>query len=77
MKILVTGANGQLGKEMHAILEKECPGQTLYTDVDTLDISDAKSVEHFFDQNELTHVINCAAYTAVDKGNLIKPCAIA
>lgn len=67
MKILVTGANGQLGKEMHAILEKECPGQTLYTDVDTLDISDAKSVEQFFDQNELTHVINCAAYTAVDK----------
>lgn len=67
MKILVTGANGQLGKEMHAILEKEYPGQTLYTDVDTLDIADTKSVDDFFNQNELTHVINCAAYTAVDK----------
>ena len=67
MKILVTGANGQLGKEMRAILEKECPGKTLYTDIDTLDISDSKSVNDFFEQNELTHVINCAAYTAVDK----------
>lgn len=67
MKILVTGANGQLGKELHEILEKECPGQTIYTDVDTLDITDTKSVDDFFEQNELTHVINCAAYTAVDK----------
>ena len=53
--------------KMRAILEKECPSKTLYTDIDTLDISDSKSVNNFFEQNELTHVINCAAYTAVDK----------
>ena len=35
MKILVTGANGQLGTEMRNLLEKECPGNALYTDIDT------------------------------------------
>lgn len=67
MKILVTGANGQLGKEMQAILEKEAPGVALYTDVDTLDITDAQSIETFVNENNVTHIINCAAYTAVDK----------
>ena len=67
MKILVTGANGQLGKEMHRVLEQQCPGVTIYTDVDTLDITDERAVEYFFEKNELTHVVNCAAYTAVDK----------
>lgn len=67
MKILVTGANGQLGKEMHRILEQKCPGIAVYTDVDTLDITDTKSVNDFFDRNEITHIINCAAFTAVDK----------
>ena len=36
MKILVTGANGQLGNELHKQLDKEFPGCVLYTDVDTL-----------------------------------------
>lgn len=67
MRILVTGANGQLGKEMQAILEKESPGVALYTDVDTLDITDAQSIETFVNENNVTHIINCAAYTAVDK----------
>ena len=67
MKILVTGANGQLGKELQAILEKESPGVALYTDVDTLDITDAQSIETFVNENNVTHIINCAAYTAVDK----------
>lgn len=67
MNILVTGANGQLGKEMHRVLEQHCPGVTVYTDVDMLDITDAKAVNEFFEKNEFTHVINCAAYTAVDK----------
>lgn len=67
MKILVTGANGQLGKELHSLLEENMPGVTVYTDVDTLDITDPKSVNDMFDKNEFTHVVNCAAYTAVDK----------
>ena len=67
MKILVTGANGQLGTEMYNVLEKECPGITLYTDIDQLDLTDAKAVELFVVNNEITHIVNCAAYTAVDK----------
>lgn len=67
MKILVTGANGQLGNEMRNILEKECPGITLYTDIQELDLLDAQAVGMFVLKNEITHIVNCAAYTAVDK----------
>lgn len=67
MKILVTGANGQLGNEMKNILEKECPGMTLYTDIQELDLLDAQAVGLFVSKNEITHIVNCAAYTAVDK----------
>lgn len=67
MKILVTGANGQLGKEMKNILEKECPGMTLYTDIQELDLLDAQAVGLFVSKNEITHIVNCAAYTAVDR----------
>lgn len=67
MKILITGSNGQLGTEMKNILETEFPGRSIYTDVAELDITDAKSVSDFIQQNEITHIVNCAAYTAVDK----------
>lgn len=67
MKILVTGANGQLGNELRNLLETEIPGSTLYTDRDELDLTDAKAVEAFILDNEVTHVVNCAAYTAVDR----------
>lgn len=67
MKILVTGANGQLGNEMKNILEKECPGITYYTDIHELDLLDAQAVESFVLKNDITHILNCAAYTAVDK----------
>lgn len=67
MKILVTGANGQLGNEMKNILEKECPGVTLYTDIQELDLLDAQAVGLFVLKNDITHIVNCAAYTAVDK----------
>ena len=67
MKILVTGANGQLGNEMKNILEKECPGITFYTDIQELDLLDAQAVELFVLKNEITHIVNCAAYTAVDR----------
>lgn len=67
MKILVTGSNGQLGRELRNVLEEELPGITTYTDVDDLDICDAKAVERFVIDGEYTHIVNCAAYTAVDK----------
>ena len=67
MKILVTGANGQLGRELRNVLESEIPGQSIYTDVAELDLTDSKAVDLFFKQNEISHVVNCAAYTAVDR----------
>lgn len=67
MKILVTGAYGQLGNEL-----KERAGQYpgwsfLFTDVDSLDITDEIQVKAFFLENKPDFVVNCAAYTAVDK----------
>lgn len=67
MKILVTGSNGQLGRELRGILEQTHPGITSYTDVADLDITDAAAVQDYVSSNEFSHIINCAAYTAVDK----------
>lgn len=67
MKILVTGANGQLGNELRNVLESEFPGHTLYTDIDDLDLTNADAVNSYVVRNEISHIVNCAAYTAVDK----------
>lgn len=67
MKILVTGAAGQLGNELHNVLEQKMPGVTIYTDINELDLTDAPAVKKFIIDNEISHVVNCAAYTAVDK----------
>jgi len=65
--ILVTGANGQLGMEFRA-LEKRYPGyRFLFTSREDLPVNDVNAINAFFDKNEITHCINCAAYTAVDK----------
>ena len=67
MKILITGCNGQLGNEMQ-LLEKENPQHTYYnTDVAELDITDQQAIERFVDENAIDGIVNCAAYTAVDK----------
>lgn len=67
MKILVTGAYGQLGNELKLLSAEYPEWQFLFTDADTLDITNAFSVQSFFDRNKPDIVINCAAYTAVDK----------
>ena len=67
MKILVTGANGQLGRELRDILEARQSGITTYVDLDELDITDRAATEAFLRSGEFTHIINCAAYTAVDR----------
>lgn len=67
MKILVTGCNGQLGRELRNVLESEMPGCAIYTDIEELDLTDAKAVEKFVLDNDITHIVNCAAYTNVDK----------
>ena len=67
MKILITGCNGQLGNELQ-LLEKEHEGHTYYnTDVAELDITNLDAVEHFVHDNRIDGIVNCAAYTAVDK----------
>ena len=67
MKILVTGSYGQLGNELKVLSAEYPEWQFLFTDADTLDITDAFSIQSFFDRNKPDFVINCAAYTAVDK----------
>lgn len=67
MKILVTGANGQLGNELREVLEADKPGITTYVDIDELDITNRGAVEAFVRNGDYTHIINCAAYTAVDR----------
>ena len=67
MNILITGCNGQLGNEMQ-LLEKENPQHTYFnTDVAELDITNQQAIEQFVDENQIDGIVNCAAYTAVDK----------
>lgn len=68
MNILVTGANGQLGNEIkQAATDLQTPYTWLYTDADDLDITKEEEVTNFFTRHSIQFVINCAAYTAVDK----------
>lgn len=67
MKILVTGAEGQLGKELHKVLEESMPGITTYTDVEQLDLTDQRAVNEYIEHGDFTHIVNCAAFTAVDQ----------
>ncbi len=65
-RILITGANGQLGNEMRR-LGAVSPNTYIYTDVAELDITDDAAVEQFVAENGVDIIVNCAAYTNVDK----------
>lgn len=68
MKILVTGANGQLGNELRIALPEAFSNvPILFTDVEDLDLTDAAAVRRYVEDREITHIVNCAAYTAVDR----------
>ncbi len=67
MRILVTGANGQLGSELKALSENLENAEFIFTDRGELDITNAEAVSRVFKENSITCCINCAAYTAVDK----------
>ena len=66
LNILVTGANGQVGSEIRELsLENE--HKFFFTDSQDLDICDKERTENFCKENCVDIIINCAAYTAVDK----------
>lgn len=66
MNILVTGANGQLGNEMR-IVSRNSKDKYIFTDVAELDITDAAAVGRMVADNNIKAIVNCAAYTNVDK----------
>ncbi|WP_291967273.1 dTDP-4-dehydrorhamnose reductase [Maribacter sp.] len=65
--ILVTGGNGQLSTCLKKVGEEHKDLNFLYVSSDQLDITDGSAVNAFFKENEISHCVNCAAYTAVDK----------
>ena len=72
MNILITGCNGQLGNEMK-LLEALYPQHTWFnTDVAELDITNSDAIDTFVSTNNIDGIVNCAAYTAVDKAETNK-----
>lgn len=67
MKILLTGANGQLGSEIKQLSSEYSELEFVYTDVDDLDICNQPALNNFIEGKNFKGIINCAAYTAVDK----------
>lgn len=64
-RILVTGANGQLGSEIKRIAGLST--QYTFVDLEEMDLSDGQSINQFFEGKQFDFMINCAAYTAVDR----------
>jgi len=67
IKVLVTGCNGQLGQSLQREFAGDGNIEATYTDYDTLDITDREAVGHYLNANKFDVIVNCAAYTAVDR----------
>ena len=67
MNILITGANGQLGNEMRVLSAQYTQHTYYFTDIAELDITSREAVNQFVTDNEIDIIVNCAAYTNVDK----------
>ena len=65
MNVLVTGANGQLGSEIQNNTHRI--SNYYFSDADSLDITDAQAIRAFVKQHAINLIVNCAAYTNVDK----------
>ena len=65
--VLVTGSKGQLGNEIQVLALSYPQFNFIFTDVEELDICNRRSVDDFFAVHKIDFLINCAAYTAVDK----------
>ena len=74
-KILITGANGQLGKELQTVSAAYPEYKYFFLSKDEFSIRNAEAVDKFFQSQQPTHCINCAAYTAVDKAESEKETA--
>ena len=66
LNVLVTGSNGQLGSEIKE-LSSEYEHNFFFTQRDDLDISNEDDIKNFLEKNGVNVIVNCAAYTAVDK----------
>ena len=72
MRTLVTGKNGQLGKSIYKVVNRDSnhnaqDNEFLFVGREELDLSSQDSIDNYFDNNYFDIIINCAAYTAVDK----------
>ena len=67
MKVLITGSNGQLGSEIKELATRYKKINFIFKDIPELDICNFNLLQSFIIDNNIDTVINCAAYTAVDK----------
>lgn len=67
MNVLITGANGQLGAALQRILPGSVKANLIFADHNRLDITNSEQVNRFITDNDISHVVNCAAYTNVDR----------
>lgn len=68
MNILVTGSNGQLGRALRHVMPGALPGHNIhFAGHSELDITDAAVLTRYIADNDISHVVNCAAYTNVDR----------
>lgn len=67
LNVLVTGSNGQVGSEIQELSPQYDSYNFFFTDKTNIDITDEVSIKNFCTQNNINAIINCAAYTAVDK----------
>lgn len=66
MRILVTGANGQLGQAVHEISSNYADLEFFFVTRNELDVTNEELINQYFEDNKFDAVVNCAAYTAVD-----------
>ena len=76
MNILITGSNGQLGNEMRVLSNRYMQHRFFFTDIAELDITCPEAVGRFVSDNAIDLVVNCAAYTNVDKAEEDEPTAL-
>jgi dTDP-4-dehydrorhamnose reductase len=70
--ILITGGNGQLGRKLKIVSERYKDFNSIFTDIDNLDITNIVELKTFFNTYKIDYIINCAAYVQVDKAETDK-----